>query len=93
MMTAPLFSTEIVLPILHLNGDRATTLLARLESAVDAVAAALDALQATAPHGRNYYPVPGQLERATQQYTARKEHLQHVFHSLMAEIRGIQNLV
>ena len=92
MMIAPLFPTEIILPVIHLNGDRATTLLTRLESAVTAVAAALDALQATAPNGRNYYLVPGRLELATQQHTARKEHLQHVFQSLTAEIRGIQDL-
>ncbi len=91
-MLTTLKPEDVVLPIIHLNGDRASTLLARLKAAYDAVAVAMDALEQTAPNARNYYLVSGRLEQAQHQHAARQWRLHDVLHSLEAEIQGIQNL-
>jgi len=80
----------IVTPIIHLNGDRAETLVAALEHAYTAVQEAIEALRQCAPNGRNYYPEPGLLERAQIQYSTRQTHLEAVRYSLQAEATAIQ---
>ena len=83
--------SEIVLPILHPNGDRPETLLATLETACAAVGAAMDALRQCAPNGRNFDPVPGRMQQAEAQHRARQEHLMAVLTSLGAEAKGISS--
>ena len=79
-------STEpIVTPIIHPNGDRRETLMARLEAAMDAVSAAMDTLRACAPNGRNFYPEAGRMTQADAQHRARQAHLQAVYDSLEQE--------
>lgn len=46
----------MILPTIHLNGSDPTVLLAKLENAARALDEAVGALQAAAPHGRDYYP-------------------------------------
>lgn len=46
----------MILLTIHLNGSDPQVLLNGLETAASALSKAWDALQAVAPHGRDYYP-------------------------------------
>ena len=80
----------VITPIIHLNGDRAETLIQRLEATWDMLDAAVTLLRDCAPNGRNYYPDPGRMEQAEQQYTRRQNQIGDVMESLEAEIAAIQ---
>lgn len=82
-------ATEIVTPIIHMNGDCKQTLLNNLEAAYTAVGAAMDALMECSPNGRNFYPEPGRLQKAEAQHRERWDHLQAVRASLEAEAIAI----
>ena len=82
---------EVVLPVLHPNGDRPETLLGSLENAYAAVGAAMDALRQCAPNGRNFYPVPGRMQQAEVQHRTRQVHLITVLTSRVAEAQGISS--
>lgn len=88
--TNPYAITPVVTPIVHLNGDRKSTLLAQLEVAYDAVHAASKALSAAWPNARNYYPVPGRMEEALAQHRQRMQYLAAIIDSLEAECIQIQ---
>jgi hypothetical protein len=83
---------NVILPIIHLNGDRKETLVRHIEAAFDALSAAYDALKDCAPNGRNYYPAPGRMEDALAQHIARQEAVVGVMDSLCAELAGIAGL-
>lgn len=80
----------VVLPVIHLNGDRKATLVGHLEAAYRAVHHALECLQDGAPNARNYYPQPGLYEQARAQHRWRQAQLQAVLKSLEAEVAGIE---
>ena len=82
--------SDIITPIIHLNGDRKATLVNALETAYDALSAAERALCACAPNGRNYYPDPGRYEKAERQHVARLAHLAALLASLEGEMNAIQ---
>lgn len=46
----------MILPTIHLNGTAPEDLLRKFEEATRALDKAMEALQAAAPHGRDYYP-------------------------------------
>ena len=79
----------LAVPYVHLNGDRAETLLDRIEAAYGAVSTALDTLRECRPNGRNAYPVDGLMEKLEAQHQARQEHLQAVLDSLEAEATAL----
>ena len=85
--------SEIVCPIIHMNGDRAHTLVNALEAAYDAVRLAVDLTLDCAPNGRNYYPDPGRFERAMAQHVERLTHLNAVLQTLEDEAAAIQRLM
>lgn len=87
----PMNQPDVVIPCIHLNGDRKATLVGNLEAAYDAVRAAEEALRECSPNARNYYPDPGRMELALTQHRARQEHLHAVLASLEAEVIGIQD--
>jgi hypothetical protein len=76
----------VVTPIIHLNGDRKETLVARLETLDTLLRQAEEALTQCAPNGRNYYPEPGRFERAWAQHAARMALLARLRQSLDDEI-------
>lgn len=82
----------VILPIIHLNGDRPETLVAELSTAYHALIAALAALQQCAPNARNYYPQDGLYVQACAQHQARVDAITAVRASLVAEAQGIQAL-
>lgn len=85
-MTTP----DIVIPIVHDNGDRKETLADTLRNAFFAVRKAQTALRACAGNQRNFYPDPGRWERYRAQHQTRADHLQAVLDSLVAEMDAIE---
>jgi len=81
--------TQVICPIIHGNGDTEETLMRNLQAAFIAVEKAGDALRMCRPHGRNYYPVDGLLEKAVAQHQERDRKLVEVGESLMLEMRAI----
>ena len=81
---------DIVLPTIHLNGDRKATLATGLRDAYKAIRQAQVALHACAPNARNY-PLPGSFRAARRQANARQAALQSVLDSLVAEVEGIDH--
>lgn len=80
----------LVAPIVHLNGTSKERLLDALGEAWNALTVtAYDALKETAPNGRDYYPVPGLLEKATDQHMRRLKALDE----LAEEISQLMELV
>jgi len=71
-------------------GDRAETLMQRLEATWDTLEAAATLLRDCAPNGRNYYPDPGRMEQAEAQHRWRQNQIQNLCESLEAEIAAIQ---
>lgn len=63
--------TEIILPVIHLNGTAADRLITDLQDAADALDKAYAALKETAPNGRDYYTVPGLMPKAEAQHRRR----------------------
>ena len=79
-------ATNIITPIIHLNGDSFRTLTDQLEHAYEAVCAAEKALRAAAPNARNFYPDPGRYERALAQHRTRLGLLAELRESFEAEV-------
>lgn len=86
----PYAITPVVTPIIPLNGDRKHVLLGALGTAYSAVQDAIAALAQGAPNARNYYPEPGRMEKAMEQYYRRCEYLDAVLESLDAECAQIE---
>jgi len=82
--------STVVVPIVHLNGDSAKTLIQNLETVYDALSVAYKALREVAPHQRNFYPQPGLYEDYMKQHRARLQALHDLQESLIRELEGIQ---
>jgi hypothetical protein len=67
---APLESTPLTHPTVHLNGSGRRILLEQLTSAATAIEHAIESLRRAAPLGRDYYPQGPEAWPA-----ARREHL------------------
>lgn len=74
---------EIILPIIHLNGTSRDALLDQLCEVYSALNDAMDKLRQASPNGRDYYPVPGLMDKAIEQHRRR----QRVLSDLQAEIQ------
>lgn len=69
----------MIFPLVHLGGTSGADLLEGLEAANNATHAALEALSATVPNGRDYYPLgDGALRTALLAHDARLEKLREV---------------
>lgn len=69
-------------PTIHLNGSSAETLAEGYALAESELRKGLEALQATAPHGRDYYVAPGALEKAETEHHERLARIQSVIEEL-----------
>lgn len=69
-------------PVLHINGTSKEDLSSKYYAAGTAVNAAINALAATAPHGRDYYPEPGAYERAQVEHESRMKRLHDIYEEL-----------
>lgn len=74
-----------VMPFVHMNGTSAEELLQVREDAYSAISEALDKLRQMAPNGRDYYPVPGSMEKAVQQHQRRMKALSDIMTELEEE--------
>ena len=84
--------TQLVLPIVHLNGDSKQTLVEQRCDALEALAAASGALGNMAPNGRNYYPVDGLMGKAVAQHQRRAKVLQDLYAEIEREVEGLDTL-
>ena len=65
----------MTLPTIHTGGTSASSLLADNKAAFTAINAAIKALSAAAPNGRDYYLTPGGTEAAVEEHRARLDKL------------------
>ena len=73
----------MTLPTIHLNGTDPTTLLGDAIHAMDALRTAIEALDKTAPNGRDYYPQGSDaLGLAFGEYLLRRDSLCNVLKEL-----------
>lgn len=89
MNTKPDMS-HIVLPIVHLNGTSAESLINARDEAYRALSDALMAFREVAPNGRDYYPDPGRMERAVAQHQRRCETIYGLMLELEYEVGEIE---
>jgi hypothetical protein len=76
-------TTPLAVPLCHSNGTSRQDLLEQVTKAREAVIAALEALCAAAPNGRDYYPLGTDATGlAISQHEARILHLKAVEHDL-----------
>lgn len=73
-------------PLVHLNGTSRAELVRQYETAMNALNTAIDLVRETAPHGRDYYPLPPAVGGiAVQQHNDRMNRLCLV-HNELSEI-------
>ncbi len=82
-----------VLPVVHMNGTSGRELLELRENVYAAINEAISALARMAPNGRDYYPVPGLMERALAQHGERMRALGAVLASIEAETIALGELI
>lgn len=81
---------DLVMPIVHLNGTSAESLLEERGNAWNAINEAYAALRRMAPNARDYYPgQPGLFEQAVAQHTRRLQALHDVMDELEMECDSI----
>lgn len=77
--------TRLEMPIIHLNGTSPKSLADDYEKALRAILKAQDALDETAPNGRDYYPGGDwAFERATKQHRERVDVLARLHDDIAA---------
>lgn len=86
-------SEPLALPTVHLNGSGRKTLADQLEASHLALTAALEAMRAGAPNGRDYYPQGSDaFERARVQHVRRLGLVEGVQAELLACWEGLSAL-
>lgn len=78
----------IIVPSVHMNGTSKNGLTEPIDTALDAIRTACDALKQCGPNGRDYYnhpQAPQAMEKAQQEHRARLLAL----HNLQAELEAI----
>ena len=83
-------TSEIVVPIVHLNGTSAESLIEERCQAYGAINAAMEDLRRMGPNGRDYYLVDGLLRRAEDQHRRRMLALTDIMAELQYEIARIE---
>ena len=81
----------MLVPTVHLNGTSAENLTRQLIEARRALRNALQAVDETAPNGRDYYPQgEGAIGVATREHLSRLERIQAVLGELNEMLEGVQ---
>lgn len=80
----------MILPVIHLNGTSPDRLIEALADAMYALDKAYEATKQTAPNGRDYYPDPGRLEKAQEQFRRWLQSIDAIKAEMDAVICGIQ---
>jgi histidinol phosphatase-like PHP family hydrolase len=81
----------VMIPTIHMNGDKKETLLEGYCTAIHAVRAAAEAVQQNAhPNGRNFYPQgPDAIHRAIEEHIKRMVAIRGVLVELETMAEGI----
>lgn len=80
----------LMTPTIHRNGSSRGMLMDALDAALEALRAAIGAVGATEPNGRDYYPQgPSALPRALVEHRSRLERLQ----AIRAELNEIREVI
>ena len=82
-------NATLVLPVVHLNGTSLSGLIEQRRSACLAIEEAIVMLNRAAPHGRDFYPVPGLMEAARAQYERRVALLRGLLIELESEVEQL----
>ncbi len=83
---------NVTIPTIHLNGSSAEHMLGDYRSARTAIRSAVEAVQQTAPNGRDYYVMlPGAYERALHEHRERLAALKKIDDELLAIAMGIMD--
>lgn len=82
-------TTDVIAPIVHLNGTSADSLLFALSNAYNDLEKAAESVRQCGPNGRDYYPQPGLMQRAESQHRRRLETIR----DLQAEIEREMDLI
>lgn len=81
----------VIAPIVHLNGTSKQMLMDELEEAYYALNKAYDVIKQSGPNGRDYYPVPGLMEKAVEQHTQRLKAIDAVKDSIAEQLNAISS--
>jgi len=74
---------KLAMPTVHLNGTGKAELLNGYRQAMAAVRLAINTVQSTAPHGRDYYvQKDNPIQAAITEHSERLQVLEHVFNEL-----------
>lgn len=88
-MTARANENELVLPVVHMNGTGKQALLEQREAVYRALREVEKALCQMSPNGRDYYVVPGSLEKAQAQHARRLAAIGALMDEMVKEADGI----
>lgn len=84
---------QLTYPLVHMNGSGKDSLLDGYRNAWEALSKAMDALQATSPHMRDYYPLKDGsklYERARRQHLDRSAALEQIKDDMKELARHVQ---
>jgi hypothetical protein len=82
--------TDIQLPLVHLNGTRASDLIDANLKAANAIREAISAIQRAYPNARDYYPLGNDASaRAMREHESRIARLNEVRAELMAIVEHV----
>ena len=82
---------QILIPTVHLNGDSKQTLENDNMAAYRAITAAMDAISAACPNGRNFYPQgDGKIQQAVNEHRKRIAALETIRSEYETILQGIQ---
>jgi hypothetical protein len=84
-------ATQMVVPIVHLNGTGKEELLRQRAGLWDALSQVEAKLRQAVPNGRDFYPEPGRYENALAQHTRRLETIGKLLAEVETELSGIDD--
>jgi hypothetical protein len=84
--------TEILVPMVHMNGTGKQDLMNAIEEAYTALGVAYDKLRLTVPNGRDFYPYgPEAIKRAVEEHRSRMVRIDDIRNELEAIVGGIDD--
>lgn len=84
--------SDLILPIVHLNGTSKNDLIEQHCEAGRALRDAMKALENMAPNARDYYPIPGRFEQARAQFERRYQAVRAIYDEIQAETIAIDEI-
>lgn len=82
-------NANVIFPCVHFNGTPKSRLIENLCEVRQKLNETYEALKQAGPNGRDYYPVPGLMDKAIEQHRQRQLALDSLLASIDAEIDAI----